>query len=423
MAKQTALLSRAILAQVEKGTHHRPSNGRLADGRGLFLQLNRGPGGSWVFRYQRGGKEFWPGLGSFPAVGAAEARERAEAHRKTLRLGGDPQAEVEAARKAAARDAASQTTFGEMAEAQIAMWERGGALREKTLNSYRGFLRNHAIPALASRALLDIEPDDVLAVVEPITKATYQTGVRVRWHIEKVFEYAQSAGVNKFPRDRANPAAIKLITPTLHYIKRPKVEHHAALPWQQMPSLMNRLRANGSQRALALMLVILSGLRSQEVRLARWPDFDLTKDEWKIQLDTMKEGELHIVPISSGMKTVLTILRRARLSDGLLFPKRGSMFKEPMSESSMINLLQGDPDRGGWNLGITVHGFRSSLRDWGAEQGFRDDVMEWVLAHGIPNDATVAAYKRTTFFEKRVAIMEAWSKYCMPDQRHLAAVA
>jgi integrase len=116
-------------------------------------------------------------------------------------------------------------------------------------------------------------------------------------------------------------------------------------------------------------------------------------------------------------------LRLCHQGGDLLFPARGKRFQKAMAESAMLSLINGDTKRGGWGLGLTVHGFRSTLRDWGAENGHRDDAMEWVIAHGVPNDRTVAAYKRTTFFNERVKIMEAWSAHCVPRQRHLKAVA
>jgi integrase len=357
-------------------------------------------------------------LGPFPALGAAEARERAQDLRKAVRLGGDPFTDRAAARKEAVTEAAAAITFGEMAEARIAAW---GGLRPKTLRVYASFLRNHAIPALGERALLDITADDVKAVVEPILKRTYQTGRRVRWHIEDVFEYAKEAGVNQFPAERANPAAWNRMKRTLKSVKQPHVKHHAAMPWAEVPSFMNRLRANGSRRALALMLVILSGLRSQEVRLAKWSHIDLAKGEWRVPREIMKEGVAHIVPLSAGAKIILAQLRQYHQGGDLLFPAQGKRFTKAMSESSMLSLINGDPERGGWGLGLTVHGFRSSIRDWGAENGHSNDAMEWVIAHGVPNDKTVAAYKRTTLFVQRVEIMEAWSRHVMP--RHLAAVA
>lgn len=419
MATQTAALTRATLTKVEKGEQPRPANGRLADGGGLFLQLNKGPGGSWVLRYQREGKERWLGLGSFPSVSATEARELAGEQRKLIRLGANPVIERAAQRETATVNTAATVTFSELAEMRIAAWKDGGKVRPKTLKVYTSFLRNHAIPALGNRALLDITPEDVMAAVKPILERTHHTGMRVRWHIEDTFAFGQEAGINKFPRERANPAAFNLMKRQLQAIDRPYVKHHAALPHADMPTFMNRLRANGSRRALAIMLCILTGLRSQEVRCARWRDIDIAKGEWKVPRAIMKEGFAHIVPLSPGARIILAQVRSHHQGGEWLFPALGKRFEKPMCESAMLSLLN-NGDRG-WNTGLTVHGFRSTLRDWGAEQGYRDDAMEWVIAHGVPNDKTVAAYKRTTFFEERAKIMTAWSGYCMP--RHLEAVA
>lgn len=388
------------LRRIGEGKYRRRQRA-LHDGGGLYLRLRPG-GGSWAFRYERDGAKVWMGLGSLQQIDAATAREQARQFRVTLGLGQHPLHErrEERRRQRAERQAAG-ATFKQVAEQVLADFEKS-TRHAKTRRSWRQVLETYAYPVLGNMAITDIERGDVLKVLRPIWATMSDTSRRVRRRIEHVIDEARTLGLS----DRPNPARFAELKSSLSAFvsERPR-RGHTALPWREVPALMKRLEANGSLSATALRLTILAVTRTNETLGGRFPEF--SHGRWTIPAERMKgengKRRAHRVPLSSGIEGVLADLEYGRKISPLLFinPSTG----EPLSNMAMLTLLKG--------LGIdaTVHGMRSSFRDWAGESGYPREIAEAALAHVVPG--TEGAYFRSDLFEQRRAMMQAWSDFCL----------
>ncbi len=378
------------------------SVGRYCDGGGLYLRVEKGKHGpvrSWFFRW----KKRYHGLGSVSTVSLAEAREAALACRKLVRDGGDPIAARKAKVAATHADAAKVMTFSEAAKRYIHAHSAGwrnpvhGRQWVSTLTTY-------AEPVLGKLPVQEIDTALVLKVVEPIWTKVPETASRVRGRIELVLNYAAVLG----KRSGANPARWKghldHLLPPRSKVK--PTEHHAALPYGEIGEFMTDLRSRDAVSALAMEIVILTALRTKEALGGCWgPEIDFAARTWTVPASRMKGGREHRVPLSDRVVEILQKLHEVRASDeARIFPGRGGH----MGSSALQQLLR----RMGREGEITVHGFRSSFRDWAAEQtAFPSDVCEMALAHAV-SDKTEAAYKRTDLFEKRRRLMDAWAEFC-----------
>ena len=292
-------------------------------------------------------------------------------------------------------------TFRQCAEAFIAIHEptwRNAKHREQ----WRTTMKDIAYPKLGDRIVDDIETEHVLSVLEPIWLKTPETASRVRGRIEMALDWAKARGL----RNGDNPARWRGHLANL--LPKPSkvapIEHHAALAFDEVPAFLSELRAVGSHTALALEFVILTATRANETVGATWSEFDLEKKIWTIPAGRIKAGKEHRVPLSPRAVEIINDLRDIKRS-AFVFPGRNA--GQALSGRSLLLLL-----RRMKRDGITVHGFRSTFRDWAAETtSFANHVVEMALAHAI-GGGVEAAYRRGDLFEKRRKLMDAWASYC-----------
>lgn len=364
--------------------------GRHADGGGLYLFIDDSGRRRWIFMYTRAGKRTELGLGSARDLSLANARNEAAALRAILASGGDPKAER-------AKDE-SVPTFGECADAYVeAMrpsWRNAKHAAQWTMT-----LTRYAMP-IRAKPIDDISTQDVLDVLQPLWQRTPETAERLRGRIENVLDAAKARGY----RSGENPARwrghLDQLLPKRQRLSR---GHHKALPYDALPLSMADLRDRDAIAARALEFLILTAARSGEVLGAKLEEIDLEKRVWIIPAERMKAGREHRVPLSPRAIEIVETMQA--LGRGpYLFP--GPKPEASLSSMAMAMLLRR------MKSDVTVHGFRSTFRDWASETtGFSHEVCEMALAHTIANKAE-AAYRRGDMFEKRRKLMEAWASYC-----------
>jgi integrase len=364
--------------------------GRHADGGGLYLFIDDAGRRRWIFMYTRGGKRTELGLGSARDLSLAKARAEATTLRAVLASGGNPKAER-------AKDE-HVPTFGEVADAYVeAMrpsWRNAkhAAQWTMTLTNYAAPMRDKPVDEIATR--------DVLDVLQPLWQRTPETAERLRGRIENVLDAAKARG----HRSGENPARwrghLDQLLPKRQRLSR---GHHKALAYEALPNFMADLRSRDAVAARALEFLILTAARSGEVHGAQADEIDLEKKVWIIPAARMKAGREHRVPLSPRAVEIVEAMQ-ALGRPPYLFP--GPKPKAPLSSMAMAMLLRR------MKSDVTVHGFRSTFRDWASETtGFPHEVCEMALAHTIANKAE-AAYRRGDLFDKRRKLMEAWAGYC-----------
>jgi integrase len=375
--------------------------GMHGDGDGLWLRVVTKERRSWLFRYQRHGKAREMGLGGFPDVSLADARDKAQAVRKQLANGIDPIDQRAAERQAEATEQAHATTFAEAAKAYIEANETGWR-SGKSAQQWRNSLATYAEPVLGKMACTAIETGDVLKVLQPIWAAKPETATRVRRRIEAVLSFAKVRGW----RSGENPAVWRghLQNTLPARGKVAPVVHYAALDWRKAPAFMAELQAREGMGARALAFAILTAARSGEVRGARWSEIDFDRAEWTIPAERMKAGQPHRVPLS---EPALALLReQAKLKDGSGLVFLGQRKHVPMSDMTLTAVLR-RMGRGD----LTAHGFRSTFRDWAAEATHHPNhVVEQALSHAIAS-AVEAAYRRGDLIAKRQTLMDDWAAF------------
>jgi integrase len=371
--------------------------------RGLCLQVSVGGAKSWLLRYQLDGKKRWMGLGSFPTFSLAEARERARRERQKLADGIDP-LQVRRAERAAQRAAAAKAiTFKEAAIQFHKLHEHEWSSR-KHATQVMTTLETYAFPVIGQMSVAEINTPDVLRVIEPHWIDKTETASRVRGRIEAVLGWAT---VRNY-RSGDNPARWRghLDQALPKRAKVAKVEHHAALPYAELPAFMAKLRERQGTAARALEFTIMTCARSGETLGARWPEIDLAEKLWRVPAARMKAGKQHVVPLVPQVIELLNALpREATDDDSFVFlgARQGTKLSNMSIHALLARMGRGD---------ITVHGFRSSFRDWAAERtSYPREVAEQALAHTIP-DATERAYRRGTLLQKRSQLLQAWARYC-----------
>lgn len=364
--------------------------GRYADGNGLYLVVEPSGSKRWLLRTVVQGRRRDIGLGGASLVTLAEAREKALAYRKLARDGGDPLAER---RK-------SQTvvpTFAEAA-ARVHADHKASWKNEKHAAQWLSTLRTYAIPHLGTRSVDQVETPDVLRALSPIWLTKPETARRVRQRIGTVLDWAKAAGY----RSGDNP--IDGVAKGLPK-QGERDEHHAALPYAEVPAFVGRLRSSdqGEIARLAFEFLILTAARTSEVLGAKWTEIDEAGALWVVPAARMKAGREHRVPLSS---RAIELLHRAKLLSGdseLIFPGRSGT--KPLSNMVFLMGLRR------LKVPITAHGFRSSFRDWAAEAtNIPRDVAEMALAHAVENKVE-AAYRRGDLLAKRRELMQLWAEY------------
>lgn len=369
--------------------------GAYADGDGLYLKIGTTGAASWQYRYQMNGKRRMMGLGSCATVGLAEARDKAADARKQVKQGIDP-LEVKEAEQTALE--AKATTFRELATEYIAD-HRPGWRNAKHGQQWENTLAQYAFPKIGDKPIAEISTEDVLRILKKLWTEKPETASRLRNRIELVIDAGRAKGLST----AANPAAWRGHLDKL-LPKRTKASkgHHAAMDYRELPAFYKRLTEDrDSLSSVALQITILTACRTSEVLLADWSEFDLDNRLWTIPGERMKAGKPHRVPLTD---EVLKLLQGIK-GEGYVFP--GARQGRPLSNMAMTMVLRrlGHPD-------LTVHGFRSSFRDWCAEEThYHNIVAEQALAHTVGN-AVEAAYRRGDLLDKRRALMADWATYC-----------
>ena len=372
--------------------------------RGLYLQVAGSGTKSWLFRYKSPvtAKQREMGLGSLNLVPLAAARNIALECRRQVLSGLDPLEERGRVKRVRQLEQARSITFQEAAEKCIASkkpeWKNAKHAQQwsNTLNAY-------AYPVFGDLSISDLDTDLVLKAIEPIWISKAETASRVRQRIETVWDWARA---RKYVEGE-NPARLrghldKILAKTA---KVKRVKHHAAVPYKQIATFITQLRDRKGSSALAMEFMILTAARTGEVRGARWQEIDLTTKVWTIPADRMKAGKEHRVPLCDRAMQILNSMTSNRNPVEFVFPGRKA--GTGLSDGAMLALLR-KMDVGPY----TPHGFRSTFRDWAAEEAhqFSNETIELALAHTIKNKAE-AAYRRGDQLERRRELMAAWSKY------------
>jgi integrase len=367
--------------------------GKYSDGGNLYLIVSKTGAKKWVLRFTWRGLAKEMGLGSTSSVPLADAREKAAAARRKIAQGLNP---IEERR----RDGGIPT-FGELAD-EVRESLSAGFRNEKHKAQWKSTLETYAAP-LRAKPVDIIVTDDVLAVLKPIWTTKAETASRLRGRIEKVLDAAKAKGF----RDGENPARWRGHLD--HLLPKPSKlarGHHAAMSYENVAAFMGKLQEREATAALALEFCILTAARSSEVLCAPWSEFDLDKKIWTVPANRMKPGRVHRVPLSARAVAILKHMAKLKAGD-FVFP--GHRRGKPLSNMAMEMMLR--------RMKIedaTVHGFRSSFRDWaGNVTSFPREVIESALSHVI-GDKAEQAYRRSDALEKRRKLMEAWATYCEP---------
>jgi len=364
--------------------------GRYADGDGLYLVVAPGGSKSWVCRVQKEGKRRDIGLGSVKKVSLAQARDRSGKVRTQVEAGLDPILER--------KKEAGIPTFREAA-ALVFAENRAAWKNKKHAGQWLSTLTTYAFPHIGDISVSVIDGQHVRDALMPIWLTKQETARRVRQRIAMVVDWAVAEGY------RATPLAMAALNKSLPKAKR-KVEHQAAMPYADVPTFVARLRERESVGRLAFELLVLTALRSGEIRGALWSEFDLTAKLWTIPAGRMKVDVEHVVPLSTA---ALSVLKRAEayreVRNDLVFP--GMRRGKPLSDMTLTKICRD------MEVDAVPHGFRSSFRDWVSEETDVDGaIAEMALAHTIANKVE-AAYRRGKLLDKRRLLMDAWADYCM----------
>ena len=389
MAKANRLTTRKIDRIATPGIY--------GDGNTLFLKVrddgNGGRGSAqWVQILKINGKRYERGLGGYPIVALEEARQVAFDNRRKAKHGENP------FEKVAPAVAKLAPTFKDAMEAVIAI-QRGDWSNGKSEKQWRASLNAYAMPKLGRKRVDAIQTPDVLACLQPIWNTKRETASRVKQRISAIMDWAIAQG-----HRQDNPVApVDAVLPKARNGKA----HLKALPYAQVPDAIAAVRDSNAHLAtkLAFEFLVLTAARSGEVRMATWDEIDWDSDVWRIPAERMKAKVEHVVPLPEQAYDVLMQARDEYGNSGLIFP---SPSRKALSDNTVSKLLRENGVDG------VPHGFRSSFRDWAAENGWERDIAESALAHTIKN-AVEAAYHRTSYLEKRRRMMADWAKFCLPD--------
>ena len=344
------------------------------------------------------------GLGALHAISLADAREKAAECRKMLTNRIDPIDCRDAADAQLRLADARVKTFKECAEAYIEA-NKAGWRNPKHGNQWSSTLKTYAYPLIGDLPVQDIDTALVLKVIEPIWQTKTETASRVRGRIELILDWAATREY----RQGLNPARWRGHLENLlpRRAKMQKVEHQPALPYHQIGDFMQALQKQDGVSAQALAFTILTAARTSEVIGARWNEVDLSKGLWTIPASRIKAGREHRVALSAAAVDLLRQLLKERTAEPQEWIFKGQRGDKHLSNMAMLLLL-----RRMNRTDITVHGFRSTFRDWCAEQtNFPREVAEAALAH-VLDDKVEAAYRRSDLLDKRRQLMEAWGRYC-----------
>jgi integrase len=377
-------------------TEKRP--GLYADGGSLYMRVAEGGSKQWVFRFVVNGRLRDMGMGSVHTLSLAEAREKAREARKLRLEGKDPIDERNAQRGAAVATSAKQITFKECGEQYIREHAKKWT-NPKHGEQWKSTLETYVYPVLGKLPVGTIDTPLVLKVLKPLWERAPVTASRVRGRIEQILGWATVHHYRSGPNPAQWRGHLQHALPALSQIA--KIEHHAALPYTEISALMAKLPQNSSVVARCLEYIVLTAARMTEATDSTWDEIDLATATWTIPGSRTKNGEEHRVPLSAAAVAVLRQMQAIRTSV-YVFP--GLRAGRPVGRNAVWEL--------GKTLGTTVHGLRSTFRDWAAERtNFPRELAEKALAH-IVGDETERAYQRGDLLEKRRKLMDAWAEFC-----------
>ena len=379
--------------------------GRYSDGGNLYLITDQNLNKHWKFIYRHLDKRPEIGLGAYPATSLADARKKAAEYRTILANNGNPKehkAEKEIALK---RPPKQIITFKDCAESFISSYTPS-LKNAKHIKQWSSTLSEYVYPIIGNTDISKIETSHILIILEPIWYEKTPTATRVRGRIEKIIDSAKIEG----HRTGENPArwtghlALKLPHPS----KIHEVKHFTSVPYQKLTELYQKTMGDESIAVLALCFAILTAVRTGNARLATWDSINFNQKYWTIEKKAMKIKDAdHHVPLSDESLRILRKMEQIRVSN-YIFP--GTLLNKPLNENALLNKLR--------DIGIskedgTVHGFRTSLKVWGAEtKDYADELTEMVLAHTVAGQ-TKQVYFRTDLFEKRRTVMNEWADFCL----------
>ncbi len=375
----------------------------LNDGGGLYFVSRPPNGASWIFRFSRHGKDRWMGIGQYPTVTLGDARARATDARRLLIDDVDPIENRRQQRAQTKLQLVRQMTFAQCAALYITSHKTAWR-NAKHSAQWDATLKTYVYPLIGSLPVAAVDTSLVMKVLQPIWNAKPETASRLRGRIEAILNWAT---VSEF-RTGLNPARwrghLDNLLPARNKIAR--VEHHAALPYVDVPAFMVKLLQQEGVAARAFEFLILTAARTGEVIGARWPEINLREKLWTIPAERMKAGKEHRVPLSPRAVEILEAIRPGPSeADGFVFP--GNKAKKPLSNMAFLMLL-----RRMKRVGMTAHGLRSSFRDWCAERtNFPSEVAEMALAHAVGSKVE-AAYRRGDLYGKRQQLMDHWATFC-----------
>jgi integrase len=374
--------------------------GRYSDGRNLYLQVNANGAKSWLFRYELNGQERAMGLGPTADFTLKEARERANKARQLLADGIDPLEHKRSERAAKALEAARALIFKEAATQYFNQHESKWK-NSKHRAQFLSTLEQYVFPKIGKLSVAAIDTGLVLKCLEPIWADKTETASRVRGRIESVLDWATVRGY----RSGDNPARWKghldQVLPARAQIQQ--TNHHAALPYAELPAFMVELAKREGTAARALEFTILTAARTGEVIGATWPEINLPEKVWTVPANRIKGGREHRVPLSDRAIALLKALPQEEGNDHIFIAPTATSPLSNMAMNVLLRRMKRDD--------ITVHGFRSTFRDWAAEQtSYPNHVVEMALAHVI-GDKVEAAYRRGDLFDKRKKLMAEWAGF------------
>lgn len=376
--------------------------GYYPDGAGLYLQVAPTGAKTWILRYMLSKKAHEMGLGSLRNVPLQEAREkRTECIKLARDQGVDPIVHRRSIKFTNALSTIKKVSFDECAESYIAA-KAVGWKNPKHRQQWVNTIAQYASPVFGKVAVSNISTEHVMNVLRPIWHTKAETASRLRGRIQSILDWAKTSGY----RDGDNPARwsghLQNLLPSSERVR--PVQHHSALPYQQIHAFIENVKGQPGQAAKALEFLILTASRTGEVIGAMWSEFDLPNATWTIPAERMKMNREHRVPLTASALDILSAMQGVRQGDYVFANRQGD---KPISNMAMLELLKRMQRKD-----ITVHGFRSTFRDWAAhETNIPREIAEAALAHDTRNP-TEAAYQRGDLFNKRRQLMQDWEIYC-----------
>lgn len=378
---------------------------------GLGINVAQSGSRSWILRYQVAGIRKDKGLGGYPEVPLAKARELARNDRIGLSQGVDPIEAARTARRKMIAECLAAISFREAArqyiDSQKSTWNN-----IKHVQQWRNTIETYAGPKIGGLPVKDVSLSDILAILEPIWHTKTETASRLRGRIESILDWAIAKGYRLEPNPARWKGLLDKILPAPGKIT--KVDHHRALPYSELPTFMLKLAQQQGMGARALEFAILTACRSGEVRGAIWDEFDLENAIWIVPASRMKAKKEHRVPLSPRALLIVSELKTTAIGK-FVFPsthqsKSGNANSSPLSDMTLAAVLRR------MKVSAVPHGFRSTFRDWCAEQtDYPNEVAEMALAHAISNKVE-AAYRRGDLFDKRRQLMLDWESYALGNR-------